>query len=303
METSTETTQSSNNGNIHDNVKNALDEYSSFHKKLVSRRGNGRAGGQIPCADYLDVMTLSHFKHLLSLPTPRGHSYNNASRTTAKLVARVPLHQAILVLEEERGLGKDTFTRAKVARKRGIAQAESNDQSCAGYPMTQAAKLEQVRVVVKTVSRIFHKSSWILFNHWKEKRTENKGESSKSQQREADGSLEQWQDVDLLVEHHSDDQWRRHYQEIKWAWEFFAEKILMSKNSFAINVGNIQQGHDLIRSLVTRDRLPETTELQGLLLLRDAWCEYDVIMYLAGRYKRLSKGVFLAQLVDRKSVV
>ena len=48
--------------------------------------------------------------------------------------------------------------------------------------------------------------------------------------------------------------------------------------------------------MVRLDRLPEYTSTQGLLLLRDAWCEVDVCSYLADYYKRLCKALFIIQI-------
>ena len=51
----------------------------------------------------------------------------------------------------------------------------------------------------------------------------------------------------------------------------------------------------LVGELVKLDRLPNETSLQGLLLLRSAWSEYDTTMMLAGRYKWQAKLIFLYQ--------
>ena len=45
------------------------------------------------------------------------------------------------------------------------------------------------------------------------------------------------------------------------------------------------------------DRLPKENALEGLQLLREAWCEADVAMYLADWYKKVSKTIFLLQLL------
>lgn len=52
----------------------------------------------------------------------------------------------------------------------------------------------------------------------------------------------------------------------------------------------------LVGELVKLDRLPNETSLQGLLLLKGAWCEYDVTMSMAATYKFRSKMIFLIQL-------
>lgn len=48
--------------------------------------------------------------------------------------------------------------------------------------------------------------------------------------------------------------------------------------------------------MVRLDRLPEYTSAQGLLLLRDAWCEVDVCSHLADYYKRICKALFIVQI-------
>jgi len=66
-----------------------------------------------------------------------------------------------------------------------------------------------------------------------------------------------------------------------------------------MNVTELQPGmlnkvRDLARS---DDRIPKREGLEGLLLLRQAWCEYDIAMYLADRYKVVSKTFYILVLV------
>ena len=73
--------------------------------------------------------------------------------------------------------------------------------------------------------------------------------------------------------------------------------IMSGRNFHHLNLHSVDTGASrLVGELVKLDRLPNETSLQGLLLLRGAWCEVDVAKLLAGRYKVLSKLVFLAQL-------
>lgn len=73
--------------------------------------------------------------------------------------------------------------------------------------------------------------------------------------------------------------------------------ILLGRNFHNINVNNPDGAKQQVSELVKLDRLPNETSLQGLLLLRSAWCEFDVAMYLGTWYKRVSKCLFILQLV------
>ena len=59
----------------------------------------------------------------------------------------------------------------------------------------------------------------------------------------------------------------------------------------------------LVRQIVKLDRLPRTNSAEGLQLLQEAWCEYDVAMHLANRYKMISKMLYILQLVLGWAVV
>lgn len=45
------------------------------------------------------------------------------------------------------------------------------------------------------------------------------------------------------------------------------------------------------------DRVPRSNPLSGLILLRQAWNEHDVVVYLSRYYKRLSKTLYVVQLL------
>ena len=60
--------------------------------------------------------------------------------------------------------------------------------------------------------------------------------------------------------------------------------------------GPLEIAETLVRQIVKLDRLPATNSLEGLQLLQEAWCEYDVAMHLASRYKMVSKLLFALQL-------
>jgi hypothetical protein len=53
----------------------------------------------------------------------------------------------------------------------------------------------------------------------------------------------------------------------------------------------------MVQQLVQLDRLPKENTIEGLLLLRSAWRDYDVAKLLAGRYKLICKVTYLMQLL------
>ena len=73
--------------------------------------------------------------------------------------------------------------------------------------------------------------------------------------------------------------------------------LLSSSNFYHINLTYHQSAKRLVQQLVQLDRLPKENSLEGLLLLRSAWRDYDVAMLLAGRYKRVCKVTFVLQLL------
>ena len=88
-----------------------------------------------------------------------------------------------------------------------------------------------------------------------------------------------------------------HYKENISAMSVHIRTIISCRNFHHLNLSNFDGGAaKLVGELVKLDRLPNETTLQGLLLLRGAWCEYDVAMHLASRYKFRSKLIFLTQL-------
>eukprot|EP00928_Gymnodinium_smaydae_P100038 TRINITY_DN970_c2_g2_i1.p1 TRINITY_DN970_c2_g2~~TRINITY_DN970_c2_g2_i1.p1 ORF type:complete len:1074 (+),score=154.58 TRINITY_DN970_c2_g2_i1:130-3351(+) len=59
----------------------------------------------------------------------------------------------------------------------------------------------------------------------------------------------------------------------------------------------LREAKALISSLVTVDRVPDQEPLDGLLLLREAWDQYDIKMYLARRHKKMTKILYATILV------
>ena len=87
------------------------------------------------------------------------------------------------------------------------------------------------------------------------------------------------------------------------AEEVHARTLLSSPNFFHANLSDMDSAQKLVNKIVRLDRLPPTNPLQGLLLLRSAWCDYDVAMLLAERYKWLCKAIFALQLLASWLVV
>jgi hypothetical protein len=77
-----------------------------------------------------------------------------------------------------------------------------------------------------------------------------------------------------------------------WCREFWT-----NPNFNVVNLCDQRGANRLVSHLVRLDRLPKSNPLEGLLLLRAAWTEYDVSMHLADRYKLISKTLFAFQLM------
>ena len=82
-----------------------------------------------------------------------------------------------------------------------------------------------------------------------------------------------------------------------------ARMILSDSNFHRLNIWDTDGAPKLVGELVKLDRLPKETTLQGLLLLRSAWSEHDIAVYLAGNFKFRSKIIFLFQLALAWSMV
>ena len=88
-----------------------------------------------------------------------------------------------------------------------------------------------------------------------------------------------------------------HYQKFIFAQSVLSRAILSSPNVFSVNLFDQGEAHQLVNHLVKVDRLPKRNSLEGLLILRDVWREYDVAMMLAGKFKLRSKLIFGLQLL------
>lgn len=87
------------------------------------------------------------------------------------------------------------------------------------------------------------------------------------------------------------------YKERILAMQVWTEALFASANFHQVNLCDRDQAKRVVGQLVRLDRLPKANSLEELLLLREAWCEYDVSMHLATRYKRISKLLFAVQLL------
>ena len=93
-------------------------------------------------------------------------------------------------------------------------------------------------------------------------------------------------------------QWRvttfqEQYKQGLVAMRAHARSLLSSSDFYHVNITeDLRLAQRLIRSLIKLDRLPGQNPIEGLKLLRSAWCDYDVAMHLAAKYKRWCKTPF-----------
>ena len=73
--------------------------------------------------------------------------------------------------------------------------------------------------------------------------------------------------------------------------------LLSSPNVYHLNLSEMIRAQKIVNELVRLDRLPTENPVEGLLLLRSAWRDYDVAMHLGSRYKRTFKLSFALQLL------
>ena len=85
-----------------------------------------------------------------------------------------------------------------------------------------------------------------------------------------------------------------------------ATSLLQAKQFHGTNIGDIDGARHVVESLVTKmrsDRLPTRTNLRGMRLLRQAWHEYDVAVYLSNRYRFQSVVLFLLEIAASIALV
>ena len=117
--------------------------------------------------------------------------------------------------------------------------------------------------------------------------------------------------VDWLVDRYFCDAWELLSEEQKregeayenlykdgiYSTSLYARTLMTSENMYHVNVVDMHGAKSLVNKLVRLDRLPKENSLEGLLILRSAWRDYDVAMHLATRHKCWSKCFFAVQLL------
>lgn len=90
---------------------------------------------------------------------------------------------------------------------------------------------------------------------------------------------------------------RKLYRDAMLAMSVASRTLLSSKHFYHANLTAPKATNALVRQLVQLDRLPKENSLEGLLLLQSAWCDHDVAILLATRFKRVCKISFMLQLL------
>lgn len=155
---------------------------------------------------------------------------------------------------------------------------ESEVESCmlnvGERDVLEPASKEKVREVVLWLARSFYSDCWEILDS---------GERAKL---EAEG-------IDFET----------HYEAQFLTWVQHAECLLNNDKFLGINVIDVDGAQNLVRKLVSLDKLPLANPIEGLRLLRAAWDEYDVGMHNAAQYKILSKILFAFQLLVQILIV
>lgn len=73
--------------------------------------------------------------------------------------------------------------------------------------------------------------------------------------------------------------------------------LLVHPNVHSVNIHDSDSCRRTLDTMVQSDSLPKKNALEGLLLLREAWCELDVANFLANKYKFQTKALYFAQLL------
>lgn len=147
---------------------------------------------------------------------------------------------------------------------KAIRRLQSNEIEAAHLPTLKRASSEQVREVADFIAERFFQDAWEMLS------TSNKEKGASCQEL---------------------------YSEKKYAYAIRLNTLLASDHIYGASLWDLQATQRLIKHLVRLDRLPTSTKLEGLLLLRSAWNDYDVAMMLADRYKHISKILFALQLL------
>lgn len=96
---------------------------------------------------------------------------------------------------------------------------------------------------------------------------------------------------------------KTYYKELIMSHATFMRTLLTSPNFHHVNLVDTDGANRLVSALVRLDRLPRSNPLEGLLLLRSAWQDFDISIYLSRRYKRGFKSLFFLQLLLTWAVV
>eukprot|EP00929_Paragymnodinium_shiwhaense_P053046 TRINITY_DN26563_c0_g1_i1.p1 TRINITY_DN26563_c0_g1~~TRINITY_DN26563_c0_g1_i1.p1 ORF type:complete len:1068 (-),score=192.45 TRINITY_DN26563_c0_g1_i1:255-3458(-) len=87
------------------------------------------------------------------------------------------------------------------------------------------------------------------------------------------------------------------FEQIKATYTTWVQQLMSSPNLYSVNVSDLRSAKKLLYQTVKLDRLPKKTSLEGLMLLQQAWCQHDVAVYLATRYKILAKALYAFHLL------
>ena len=80
--------------------------------------------------------------------------------------------------------------------------------------------------------------------------------------------------------------YREFYKSLIYAQMTFIRTLLSSPSVYDANLCDMEGVRKLVNTIVRLDRLPSSNSLEGLLLIKSAWCDYDVAMMLADWYKK-----------------
>ena len=100
-----------------------------------------------------------------------------------------------------------------------------------------------------------------------------------------------------LGEAREDEGLRKLYAQKAVELPLLIRNVLMNPHTHQVNIHDMDEARHRVNNLVQSDRLPKRNSLEGLLLLQQAWCECDIAHYLANRYKRYTKIVYVSQLM------
>ena len=218
-------------------------------------------------ADTFDVCTLAFFHEaLFGDGSPRSGSLEEQEHVPLFLAIAHAYH-----LQDEGGVAVEDII------KGGAGGASMYN----GHRGLAAASSSQVAEVALWVTKRYFRDAWAVLS---------------PERKEA---LKQKMDADALEECEQHDAvYREVWRDDLPAMLAASRTLLSSPNFYHLNLldSTSEQARKQVLRLVQLDRLPRANPLVGLLLLRDAWKDYDVAVEMAGRYKHWCKRLFLLQL-------